>query len=190
MTGPEITVGGGAPGAPAASNAGNGHVGESLLDSLREAAKAQAADHFEDFPVGGEFKKQLWIRYRPMDEGPMNRFIARRSAIKDNPELTKEFPITELNMDLMAQSCVCVLGADPNGENREELRDQYGVVRLEHRLLELLNMVPPDLQEGQATSHEVIMMLFGRNAMAVVDHGDDVVKWMQDPTVKPSVGNS
>lgn len=186
MSGVEFQVGGASPDAPPdATDTGNGHVGGSLLDDLRSAAQAQAEEHFAEFPVGGEFKKQLWIRYKPMDPGPMNRFISRRAAMKENPKA--DIPVTEMNMDLMAQSCVCVLGADVNGENREVLEDGHGPVKLEHRLLVVLGMVPA---EPMTDSHEAIMLLFGRNAMAIVDHGDDVVKWMTDPTAQPSVGNS
>jgi hypothetical protein len=183
----ELTFGAQGPETQSDAANGNGVADDSLLASLRAAAAAQQEDHYEDFIVGGEFKKQLWIRYKPMDEVPMNRFITRRAAARENPNL--DIPITELNMDLMATACVCVVGADPNGENRVELKDSMGAIRLEHRLAVLLNLPLPE-DGSQYTAREVIKMIFGQNAMAIVDHGDDVVNWMQDPAAKVRPGES
>lgn len=158
----------------------------SLLDQLRFAAAEQAKEHYHEMPVGGEFKKQLWIRYKPLSEAPMNRFIATRQSMKDT---TKDVKIVELNFDLMAQACVCVLGADVNGENKEELKDSQGTIRLEHRLIALLGMPLPE-DGSQYTAREVIMLLFGQNAMAVVDHGDNLVSWMEDPSAAVVPGES
>lgn len=171
MTATNIVTGGG-NGSPPETTSG------SLLDNLRKAAAKQAEEKQEDFAVGGDFGKQLWIRYAPIDEGPMDRFISRRAALRENPDLP--IPITGLNMDLMAQACICVLGADENGQNKQVLKDEQGVVKLEHRLIELLGMVPPDTA-GKLDSHEAIMLLFGGNAMAVVSHGDELTDWLNDP---------
>jgi hypothetical protein len=162
----------------------------SLLASLRAAAAAQTAEHTEDFCVGGEFGKQLWLRVKPLDPGPMDNFINRRSRIREKQEADPRMnmPYTEMNMDLLAQSCVCVVGADVNGENREELSDSLGPVRLEHRLAVLLELPLPE--EQKLNSHEVIMMIFGGNAFRIVDVGDDVFTWMRDPSKKPEMGNS
>lgn len=175
--------------APTGSNGGGG--GSTLLRELRAAAAAQSSEHTEDFVVGGEFGKQLWIRYKPLDSGPMDRFIAQRTAARDrmdsDPRLV--LPITDMNMDMMAQGCVCVLGADKEGNNKEALSDTHGSIRLEHRLAVLLELPLPEGNE-MYTAREVIMMIFGGNGMAIVDHADDVVRWMRDPSKKPDLGES
>jgi len=163
---------------------------DSIVGQLRHAAAEQQKDHFQDFVVGGEFKKQLWIRYKPLDPGPMDRFFARRSEVMSNMLANEgELPITELNMDLMAQACVAVLGADVSGENKEVLEDDDGPMEhLDFRVTEFLHM--PWNGVGKPTSRDVIMMLFGQNAMAIIDHGDDVTRWMRDPAAHPNVGES
>jgi hypothetical protein len=131
--------------------------------------------------VGGEFKKQLWIRYQPLEAVAMDRYINRRSEIRqrqeDNPRMG--LPYTELNMDLMAQACVAVVGADENGENKFILEDDTGPMRLEHRLAIMLGMPVPG--EIELNARDVIMLVFGGNALAVVDHGDDLLEWLRDP---------
>jgi hypothetical protein len=185
---PENLQFGGVPGAPPdvvrnvqPDTEPNGAVPGSLLDKLRKAAAKQQEEHTEDFMVGGEFRKQLWIRYKPLDPEPMDAFITRRGAIRDRmaEDPKASLPMTELNMDLMAQGCVAVLGADENGENREVLTDSQGTIRLEHRLCVLLDLPVPT--EEKLTAREVIMIIFGGNAIAIVDHGDDVLGWMRDP---------
>lgn len=184
-----VVVGGAAKVAPPGPQ-GNGSAEGSILSQLRVAAAAQQEEHIMDFMVGGEFRKQLWIRYKPLDPGPMDRFISRRAQVRElqekNPKA--DFPITELNMDLMAQACVAVLGADADGGNKEVLEDNLGLVRLEKRLAILLGMpVPP---EAELTSREVILMIFGGNGMAIIDHGDSIVTWMSDPASYSDPGKS
>jgi hypothetical protein len=163
---------------------------DSLVGQLRMAAAEQQKEHVEDFLVGGEFKKQLWIRYKPLDPGPMDRFFARRSEVMGNlAGLKGELPITELNMDLMAQACVGIVGADINGNNKEVLEDEDGpLTHLDYRVTEYLH-IPWDGLD-RPTSRDVIMALFGQNAMAIIDHGDDLAGWMRDPSQKPNVGES
>lgn len=162
----------------------------SLVSQLRHSAAKQQEEHVEDFLVGGEFKKQLWIRYKPLDPGPMDRFFARRAEVMNNLAQQKgELPITELNMDLMAQACIAIVGADVNGENKEVLEDEDGPLgHLDFRVTEFLHI--PWNGIGQPTSRDVIMMLFGQNAMAIIDHGDDLASWMRDPAQHPNVGES
>jgi hypothetical protein len=175
----------------AATEGGNGRSGiadDSLLADLKIAAQEQQEETVHDFVVGGKFGKQLWLRHKPLDEGPMNRFITQRAASRENPKL--DIPITELNMDLMAQSCVAVLGADKEGtkESKFELKDEQGVIRLEHRLMQFLDLPVPPPEQGLMTSREVVSIIFGRNAMAIVNYGDELVAWMQDPANYKSPG--
>jgi hypothetical protein len=168
----------------------NGEVDGSLLSRLRHAAAEQSKEHVKDFMVGGEFRKELWIRYKPLDSGPMDRFLGQRSKMRDLAESDKKssLPLTELNMDLMAHACVAVVGADVNGENKEILEDDFGPVKLEHRLAELLGFPIPG--EKMLTAREVIMLVFGNNAVAIIDHGDEVLAWMHDPVEGIQPGES
>jgi hypothetical protein len=188
---PDLTFGAASstPGAEQASGPSSSPEADgSLLSRLRVAAAAQQLEHTEEFAVGGEFKKQLWIRHKPLDGPPMDRFISQRAQMREAAATGAGVPITELNLDLMAQSCVAVLGADEAGENREVLEDERGPILLEHRLAVLLGFpVPPT---GALTARDVIMMLFGNNAMAVVNYGDTLVDWMQDPAVEVDPGES
>jgi hypothetical protein len=34
------------------------------------------------------------------------------------------------------------------------------------------------------------MMIFGGNALAIIDHGDDLLSWLRDPKEQPDVGES
>jgi hypothetical protein len=168
----------------------NGEVAGSLLSELRKAAKEQQEIHHIDMPVGGKFGKRLQIRYQPLEPGAMDRYITRRGEIRDRQEADPRLgiPFTELNMDLMAQACAAMIGADEKGENKIVLKDETGTLRLDHRLADMLELpVPGGIQ---ATAHDVIMLLFGNNALAIVDHGDDLLAWLRDPTEQPKVGES
>lgn len=170
----------------------NGEVAGSLLSQLREAAKLQQQEHINDIVVGGEFKKQLWIRYKPLDGPPMDRFITRRAELRDKigNDPRSSIPFTELNMDLMAQACVAVVGANQDGENKQALEDDLGPVRLEHRLAVLLGFPVPTAQGEKLSAREVIMLLFANNAMAIIDHGEELLGWMRDPSLKLDQGKS
>jgi hypothetical protein len=167
----------------------NGEVEGSLISNLRKSAKAQQKVHITDMPVGGEFGKRLQIRYQPLEPGAMDRYIARRAEIREVYEADNSsgLPFTEFNMDLMAQACVAVVGADESGENKIVLNDGLGVLRLEQRLAEFLELPIP---EHGLTARDVILMIFGGNALAIVDHGDDLLGWLRDPTEQPNVGES
>jgi hypothetical protein len=168
----------------------NGEVAGSLIDQLRIAAKEQQKSHTVDMPVGGAFGKRLMIRYQPLEPGAMDRYITRRGEIRERQEADPRLsiPFTELNMDLMAQACAAVVGADEQGENKVVLEDSMGKLRLEHRLAVMLHLPMP--AEIEMTAHDVIMALFGGNALAIVDHGDDLLAWLRDPTEQPNVGES
>jgi hypothetical protein len=159
-----------------------------VLGNLRTRAKLQQEEHTEEFSVGGEFGDKLKIKYKVLDQAPMDRFLAaRQNQTSKNPQLTA------LAMTFMAQACLCVTGYDDEG-NSLVLKDEHGVIRLEHRLAVLLDIVPPnpnpEAPAGELTAHEVIILLFGRNAMSIVSHGDDLMEWMQDPAKKVDVGKS
>lgn len=182
--------GGGAQSSPPAGPSNGAGRSNSLLTQLRARAKAQQAEHSVELPVGGEFGTWLKIKYKVLDEGPLDDFIARRQASPD-----KSPRVTSLNMDLMAQSCMNVVGYDENGGGSWVLEDDDGPVRLEHRLAVLLDLplLPTTAEHPQQieyNAHEVIMLLFGKNPMAVVSHGDDLATWMQDPKKAPDAGKS
>lgn len=168
----------------------NGEVEGSLISNLRIAAKAQQETHSTDMPIGGAFGKRLWIRYQTLEPSAMDRYITRRGEIRERQETDPHLsiPFTELNMDLMAQACVAVVGADDKGENKIVLDDGMGALKLEHRLMVFLELPVPG--EIQMTAHDAIMALFGGNALAIVDHGDDLLDWLRDPTEQPDAAKS
>jgi hypothetical protein len=143
----------------------------SIIRQLRVAAQAQQQEMIKDFPVGGEFKSVLQIRYKPLRPEVMDDFVAK--------QLRSDIGAIELNMDLMARACVAVVGCDPSTGEKEILSDERGAILLEHRLAVLLDFpIPPG---ATLTSHEVINMLFGFNGMAIGAHGDMVSEWMRNP---------
>jgi hypothetical protein len=167
---------------------GNGAANmASVLGQLKARAALQQQVHTHEMSVGGEFGDTLKIKYKVLEEGGVDTFIAKRQAM-DTPQMTS------LTMTFMAQACICLIGYDETGEHSWVLEDNQGPVRLEHRLLELLEMVPPN-PNPQAppailTAPEVIMIMFGKNAMSIVQHGDELMTWMGDPSKKQDVGKS
>jgi len=186
----ELKFGGASTDAPTeVMQATNGEVEGSLISNLRKSAKAQQKVHRVDMPVGGEFGKRLLIRYQTMEPAAMDRYMTRRGEIRAAQEAdpSLSIPFTELNMDLMAQTCIAVVGADSDGDNKIILSDSMGGLRLEQRLVEFLDLPVP---EAGMTARDVIMILFGGNALAIIDHGDDLLAWLRDPTEQPDVGES
>lgn len=164
----------------------NGHSPNSVLGNLKAAAKAQQEEHTEEFAVGGEFGEMLKIKYKVAEPNSMDRFVAARAKMGDNPQMT------ELTCRFMAQNCICLTGYGGGGS--WVLEDEQGIVRLEHRLAALLEIVPPNPNPVagpyQLTAQEVILLLFGGNALAVITHGDELMTWMQNPSRQPDVGKS
>lgn len=151
----------------------------SIISELRERAKKQQGKRVKAFAVGGDFGDALQIRYTPLPPNLLDDFIAGQT------EVSQERAI-ELNMDMMARSCVDVIGVDEESKDVTILSDERGPVKLEHRLIKLLDMPIP---EGAIlTSREVISLIFGNNGLAIGEHGDEVVKWMRKPGV--AEGNS
>lgn len=151
----------------------------SIIDQLQRRAKRQQERKIEAFPVGGEFGEWLQIRYTPLPPDQLDDFIAGQT------EVSQERAI-EMNMDMMARSCVDVVGVDPKSKNITVLQDDRGPIRLEHRLIALLGL--PIAEGAILTSREVIGYIFGNNGLAIGSHGDDVVTWMRKPGV--AEGNS
>jgi hypothetical protein len=158
----------------------------SILGSIKTRAKLQQEEHLKEFPVGGEFGNLLKIKYKVLEQGPLDSFIARRQAQAEKPQMTA------LSMQFMAQACLCLVAYDESGKHSIVLEDGEGVMRLEHRLAEFLEIVPPNpnpiAPAEPLSATEVIMLLFGKNAMAVVAHADELMTWMQDPSKKTDVG--
>lgn len=179
----DVSTTSGAAGAPN----GNGHSVNSVLGQLKARAALQQEVHTHEMSVGGEFGDTLKIKYKVLEEGPLDAFIAKRQEM-EKPQMT------QLTMSFMAQACMCLVGYDETGEHSIVLEDDQGVVRLEHRLAALLDIVPPNPNPSAPpavlTAPEVIMLMFGKNAMSIVSHGDDLMTWMSDPSKKPDVGKS
>lgn len=167
-------------------NGSNGHSPVSVLGQLKAQAKAQQQKHTLELAVGGEFGERLKIKYKVLEQGPLDRFIAARQA-QDKPQMTS------LSMSFMSQACINLVGYSAD-DQPWILEDDQGAVRLEHRLAELLEIVPPnpnpEAPPATLTAHEVILLLFGQNSLAIVTHADNLMEWMQDPSRKPEVGKS
>jgi hypothetical protein len=149
----------------------------SIVARLRAQAQAQARSKTTEILVGGDFKN-LYIRYKVLAPGDMDKFVAARQGLK-----MKDISATAATMDMMARSCLCLVGRYDDEE--EVLGDEDGPVRLEHRLGVLLDMPRP---EGvRMTSHEVISTLFGHNGAMIAAHGDLLATWMQDPEAQGDV---
>jgi len=147
-------------------------AGSSIISTLRKQAIDQRKKKVKAFSVGGDFGDCLQIRYTPLPPGQLDDFIAGQT------EVSQERAI-ELNMDMMARSCVDVIGVEPDSKNVTILSDEDGPIRLEHRLIKFLEMPIP---EGAVlTSREAISLIFGNNGLAVGEHGDKVAAWMRNP---------
>jgi hypothetical protein len=151
----------------------------SIIDQLRRRAANQQKKRIKAFPVGGDFGEWLQIRYTPLPPDQLDDFIAGQT------EVSQERAI-EMNMDMMAKSCVDVIGVDQDSKDITILQDERGPVKLEHRLIALLEMPIPD--GALLTSREVISFIFGNNGLAIGSHGDEIVSWMRKPGV--AEGNS
>ena len=151
----------------------------SIIDQLQRRAQRQQKRKVKAFPVGGEFGDWLQIRYTPLPPDQLDDFIAGQT------EVSQERAI-EMNMDMMARSCVEVIGVDQDSKDVTVLQDDRGPVKLEHRLIVLLQIPIPE--GAMLTSREVISFLFGNNGLAIGEHGDLIVQWMRKPGV--AEGNS
>ena len=111
----------------------------------------------------------------------MDRYVAKRARIIDKGGELADISSTDSSMDLMAQSCVCLL--DRQGE---ELEFQGRRVRLDAGLAGLLEIPYP---EGfEPTARNVILKLFGNNALAIDAHASSLLDWMRQPVVVPGLG--
>lgn len=144
----------------------------SIIQKLREKARDQQKVRVKAFPVGGDFGEWLQIRYKPLPPDRLDDFIAGQT------EVSQERAV-ELNMDMMARSCVDIIGVDQDSKDITILEDDQGPVRLEHRLIVLLQMPIPD--GAILSSREAISYIFGNNGLAIGSHGDDIVTWMRKP---------
>jgi hypothetical protein len=153
----------------------------SVLAQLQSAAAAQLEEKTFDLPVGGAFKDLLEIRYRPLDPQSMDRYIAKRARIIDKGGELADISSTDASMDLMAQACVCLLARG------EVLEVSDGVpYRLDLRLADLLEIPFPDGYEPSA--RDVILKLFGNNAMALDAHATRLLEWMREPVEVHGLG--
>jgi len=154
----------------------------SILWKLREQAKHSQEDQEVDIPVGGEFGDWLMIRYKTVDPDRLDVFLSGRLN-DDSPKAL------QVNMDLMAQACVGIVGHNPDTEEKELLKHPDGKPMLfEQALIELLDMpIPPG---PELLARDVIVMLFSRNGVAIGNHGNTLVRWMQDPGKKLDLGET
>jgi hypothetical protein len=145
----------------------------SLVERLRRRAQDVQRQRTFELPVPG-WGGELVLRFKPLEIAQLERFLARDASD------------VSANIEAMGVCCVAVLGRD--GGRFVELADAEGPVRIEHRLGVLLGMpIPPD---ATLTTREVVLMLFGGNAMALGAFVDRLVTWMTDPSAREAPGES
>lgn len=181
MTDIRITPGGAESSPPVAANGGSTEAApaapNSMLAGLRENAKRQMETKQEDFAVGGDFGDRLQIRYKPLPPESMDDFLVGKN------EASMQRAIA-MNMDMMARSCIAIIGYDQLTGVKEILKLDGRLVGLNHDLAVLLEIPFP---EGtKLTARDVISFLFGNNGPAIGAHGDKVSEWMQDTSKSQS----
>ena len=122
--------------------------------------------------MGGEFQS-LHIRYRPLNESDMDKFVAARQGVK-----VADISATSATMDMMARACVEVVGKF-DGERR-----CWGTTtgRCAWRTAwpACWTCAAPVSRCSPAT--RAIARLFGHNGVMLTMHGDQPADWTQDPT--------
>jgi hypothetical protein len=147
-----------------------GEVPGAILDRLRRRAAQAREGRTLDKPVPG-FEGLLILRFKPLDIGQLERFVANRRAGR----------VSEISegIDALATCCIAVLARD--GERLTELP-----AGLDNRLAVLLGMpIPPD---ASLTAREVVLALFGGEAFALGRFVDEVVEWMSNLDTEPDSG--
>lgn len=146
----------------------------SVLAQLQSAAAAQQEEKTTDIGLGGAFAGLLSVRYKPLDPASMDRYIAKRARIIDRGGELADISSTDSSMDLMAQACIGLV--DKTGALLEV---EGSPIRLDSRLAALLGIPFP---EGfEPTARDVILKLFGSNAMAIDAHSSRLLDWMRQP---------
>jgi hypothetical protein len=138
----------------------------SPLARLRQQAARQREQRTFDLAVGGAFGDQLVVRYGALPVSELERYA----------ELGDKLTNLSLVIDAMVSSCRTVLY---DGSDLE--------VTLDHRLWTLLGWeLPPAIDApDELLPREVIEALFGHNALALGEHVNRLVSWMQDADESP-----
>ncbi|HKV66545.1 MAG TPA: hypothetical protein VJN72_00540 [Gaiellales bacterium] len=144
----------------------------SVLAQLQRAVQAAQEEKHLELPVPG-LNGLLVVRYRPLGPEQMDRYVAKRARIIDKGGELADLSSTDSSLDLMAQACVCLLAGG------EPLEHDGSPVRFDARLADVLNIAFPPGYEP--TAREVILRLFGQNAMSVDAHASRLLDWMRDP---------
>lgn len=132
----------------------------SALARLRQQAARQRETRTLDLTVGGAFGEQLVVRYGTLPVSELERYA----------ELGDKLTNLSLVIDAMVSSCRTVLF---EGDDLE--------VQLDHRLWTLLDWELPATIDSadELMPREVIEALFGQNALALGEHVEQLVTWMQ-----------
>lgn len=173
MSGAPITIGG----------VGNGAASEdwrnvettpdaapgSLHDRLIAAGKQHAEQRIKLDVEAGPYAGLVRIEYRPLPWDLFERIAAKLSTAND----------VGLNLDVMAQCCVCVIGVHADGLE-EVLDDGNGPMRLDDSLARYMQM---QCAQGpiRPTARDVVKELFGGNGMAIGAHATELLEWMRAP---------
>jgi hypothetical protein len=135
---------------------------DSLLARLRQQAARQREERHIELEIGGWFEPPLIARYGVLPVHELERM---------NQNIDTQRPdIVGYGLEVMARSNSAILARD--GERLIELRDERGAVTFGLP-------IPPD--EDNLSPREVIVAVFGGNALALNAHGGSLIQWMQNP---------
>ena len=139
----------------------------SLLERLRQQSAAQQRERSIDLEIGGAFEPPLVARYGVLPVHELERM---------SEQIDERHPDrVGYALEVMARSNRAILARD--GDELVELCDERGTITFGHRLAVLLGLpIPPD--EDSLPPREVIVMLFGGNALALSTHGGQLIQWM------------
>jgi hypothetical protein len=131
-----------------------------LLDRLRRQSSRIREGRTLDKPVPG-FEGALILRFKPLEMGQLERFAEAQRVGKSSG-------VSE-GIEALATCCIGVYVRD--GDRLTKLD-----AGLDHRLAELLGWpIPPD---AMLTAREVVLTLFGGEALLIGNFVDEVTQWM------------
>lgn len=149
----------------------------SLLERLRKQSAAQQRERTIELDIGGAFDPPLVARYGVL---PMHELETITEQIDERHPDRVGYAL-----EVMARCNRAILARD--GDELVELTDERGTITYGHRLALLLDLpVPPG--EDNLPPREVIVALFGGNAVALSAHGGQLLQWMN--TGGPQAGEA
>jgi hypothetical protein len=150
----------------------------SLLDSLRQKHQ-RIVESLEGgyFDLPG-FDGDLVAKYRVLNVRGDIASISNRVAKQTKKELEQ---VLFAGLDLLARACeeIFVIKDNKRVPFALALGPEEPPVRYDRRLAELLNLEPAD-----DSSRSVILAIWGQNEPMIMEHVQEVSRWMSDTTKK------